>query len=66
MHTRHCTFYEFQLRNNASAAAHHVCAAFGEDAVADRTWFKRLPVKVTRHWKIIQGSDVLYNLILNE
>ena len=36
--------YEFQLGNSASAAARNICAALGDDAVADRTcrdWFKR-------------------------
>ena len=43
-HIPHCILYEFQLGNNASAAAHNICAALGDDAVADRTcrdWFKR-------------------------
>ena len=37
-------FYEFQLKNNASAAACQICAALDKGAVADRTcrdWFKR-------------------------
>ena len=37
MHIYHCMFYEFQLGNNVNAAACHICAALGEDAVADRT-----------------------------
>ena len=44
MYIRHCMLNEFQLENNASAAAGHICAALGEGAVADRTcqnWFKR-------------------------
>ena len=41
---RHCILYKFQLGNNAAATARNVCAALGDDAVADRTcrdWFKR-------------------------
>ena len=30
-------FYQFQLGNNASAAAHHIYAALGEGALANRT-----------------------------
>ncbi|CAF5136243.1 unnamed protein product, partial [Rotaria sp. Silwood1] len=44
IHFRHCILYELQLGNNASAAARNICAALGEDAVADRTrrdWFNR-------------------------
>ena len=44
IHIRHCMFYAFQLGNNASAAAYHICAALGEGGVASRTcrdWFKR-------------------------
>ena len=37
MHICHCTLYEFQLENNASAPARHTCAALSEDAVADCT-----------------------------
>ena len=36
--------YEFQLGNNASAAARNICAALGVGTIADRTcrhWFKR-------------------------
>jgi [histone H3]-lysine36 N-dimethyltransferase SETMAR len=36
--------YEFQLGNNASAAARNICTALGEGTVAERTcrdWFKR-------------------------
>ena len=33
MHIRHCMLSQFQLGNNASAAARHVCTALG---VADR------------------------------
>ena len=43
-HIRHRILYEFQLGNSASAAARNICAALGDDAVADRTcrdWFKR-------------------------
>ena len=36
-HIRHCILYEFQLENSASAAARNICAALGDDAVADRT-----------------------------
>ena len=42
---RHCLLYEFQLGNNASAAARNICATLGEGTVADRScrhWFKRL------------------------
>ena len=44
MHIRLCTFDEFQLGNNASAAARYICVALSVGAVADRTcpdWFKR-------------------------
>ena len=44
IHIRHYMLYEFQLGNNSSAAARHICAALVEDAVADhncRGWFKR-------------------------
>ena len=44
MHIRYYMLYEFQLRNNASAAARHTCTAFGEGVIADctcRDWFKR-------------------------
>ena len=37
MHIRHCVLHEFQLGNNVSAAAHHICAALGEGAVVDST-----------------------------
>ena len=36
-HTRHCILHEFPLGNSASAAARNICAALGDDAVADRT-----------------------------
>ena len=43
--------YEFQLGNNASAAARNICASLGEGIVAYRT---------CRHWfKRFQESDVL-------
>ena len=29
-HVRYCMLYEFQLDNNASAAARTICAALGE------------------------------------
>ena len=44
IHIRHCMFYQFELGNNTSTAAHHICAVLGEGAVANRTsrdWFKR-------------------------
>ena len=34
---RHCMFNEFQLRNDANAAACHICAALREGVVAYRT-----------------------------
>ena len=37
MHIRHCICYQFQLGNNASAAALHICAALSKGAVTDRT-----------------------------
>ena len=36
-HSRHCILYEFQLANNASAAARNICAALSEDRVAEST-----------------------------
>ena len=62
-------FYPFQLGNNVSAAARHICAVLGEDAVADRTCAEiglRDLVKMTYQWKIVRDPDVLYNLILTE
>ena len=43
MYTRH-SCCKFQLGNNASAAAHHICTALSEGAVTDcpnRDWIKR-------------------------
>ena len=37
MHISHCVCYQFQLENNASAAARNMYATLGEDTVADRT-----------------------------
>ena len=37
IHSHHCMLYGFQLGKNASVAAYHICAALGEDVVADRT-----------------------------
>ena len=37
MHFHHCTLYEFQLGNNESTAARHICAAFDEGVVVNRT-----------------------------
>ena len=36
-HIQHYILYEFQLGDNASAAARNIRAALGDDAVADRT-----------------------------
>ena len=44
MHIRHGMFYQFQLGNNASADARHICTGLGKGAVADRIcpdWFKK-------------------------
>ena len=36
MHIRHYMFHQFQLGNNARAAARNVCAALGEGVVTHR------------------------------
>ena len=37
VHIPHCMLYKFQLGNNTSTAARHICAAFGESDVVDHT-----------------------------
>ena len=44
IHTRHCMLYEFELGNDANAAARHIRTVLGEGAVVDRAcldWLKR-------------------------
>ena len=58
MHIHDCIFYQFELGNNANAAARHICGHLVK--VLLRIALVQIDlkgfVKATRHWKIVQGS----------
>ena len=41
MHTCYYMFYELQLGNDTSTAAHHICATLDVTDCTCRSWFKR-------------------------